>query len=342
MAARRLLLIALLTCSTTSLTLAQDLDDAFQRLSQRFGHRPIAVTWQNQSTMPPEEADVVRKHFEAAFEVSPAGIETKATLSENPHGYLIVLQTSDGKVLMESWTRPPAKPLKPPFQLKRSFLGESPRPILDAAVSPDGQTTILLEPFRVTTPDGKSAGLGLPRPLPRDPRGRVKVSDTGEIKVQLPGMHCTGTLRRMQCSSSDDAWIVPGRNYFRGPRGLYYSSVEIEGGVFQSELDGHTRLYLDQTEPARVLENWGSELAPIETTCGTGKPQLVTSLETDQAQAFEFSGEQLKPSTPPLSTDGPVVAMWQAGERRDQVTVVVRNRIKGTYEASRLAISCTQ
>jgi hypothetical protein len=145
----------------------------------------------------------------------------------------------------------------------------------------------------------------------------------------------------MQCSPSDEIWIVPGRNYFKGPRGLYYSSVEIEGDAFQSELDGHTRLYVNQTEPARVLENWGSELAPVESACGA-KIQVVTSLETDQVQAFEYSGARLRPSTAPLATEGPIVAMWQASERRDQVTMVVRNRTKGTYEASRLAISCTQ
>jgi hypothetical protein len=200
---------------------------------------------------------------------------------------------------------------------------------------------VLLEPFRVASPDGKFASLALPRPLPRDPRGRVQVLDSGDIKVKLPGMNCTGSLKRMQCSPSDEVWIVPGRNYFKGPRGLYYSLAEIDGDAFQSELDGHTRLYANQTEPARVLETWGSELAPVESACGA-KVQLMTSLETEQAQAFEYSGGRLRPSTPPLATDGPIVAMWQASERRDQVTIVVRNRSKGTYEASRLAISCNQ
>ena len=301
----------------------------------------MAVTWQNQSlTMPPEEADGVRKRFESLFELSAGGLETKATLSENPKGYLIVLQTAEGKVYMESWASPPSKPAQPPYQLKQSPLGESPRPILDAAVSPDGKTIVLLESFRVASPDGRSAGLGLPRPLPRDPRGQVQVMDSGDIRVQLPGMRCTGTFKRMQCSSSDEPWIVPGRNYFKGARGPYYSLAEIEGDAFQSELDGHTRLYVNQAEPARVLENWGSELSPIESECGA-KLQLLTSLETEQAQAFEYSGGRLRPSTTPLATDGPIVAMWQASERRDEVTIVVRNRTKRIYEASRMAIRCT-
>ena len=341
MAALRLHLTALLIISCTVPCLAQDAEDALQRLSLRVGRRPITISWQNQSSMPPEEADLLRKKFEALIEISPTGLETKATLSENPRGYLLVLQTSEGKVYLESWTRPPLKPVKPPYQLKRLILGESPRPLLDAGVSPDGQSTILLEPFRVWSPDGKSAGLALPRPLPRDPRGRVQISDSGEIRVQLPGMRCTGSLKRMQCAASEESWIVPGRNYFKGVRGLYFSLAEIEGDAFQSELDGHTRLYVNQTEPARVLENWGSELAPIESGCGA-KVQLLTSLETDQVQAFEYSGGRLSPSTAALNADGPVVAMWQASERRDQVTVVVRNRTKGTYEASRLAISCAQ
>lgn len=332
---------ALLVLSALPALGGQDLDDALQRLVQHAGRKPLSITWQNLSTMPPEEADQTRKRVESVFENSPSGTEAKATLSENPHGYLIVLQLSDGKVYMESWARPPAKPSQPPYLLRRVPLGESTHPVLDAAVSPDGRTTVLLEPFRVVSPDGRSAGLGLPRPLPRDPRGRIWISDLGDIGVQLPGMRCSGTLKHMQCAASEETWIVPGRNYFRGTRSLYYSEVEIEGGDFQSELDGHTRLYVDQAEPGRVLENWGSELAPVESACGA-KIQIVTSLETEQAQAFEYAGGQVRPSTAALATDGPIVAMWPAGERADQVTMVVRNRAKGTYEASRLAIDCTQ
>ncbi len=344
MAVLRPHLTALLVCSSfatfSSFAFGQDLDDALQRLTQKVGKRPINLTWQNQSAMPTEEADGVRKRFEALLEISPTGLETKATLSETPRGYLVVVQTSEGKVYIEGWSSAPSKPVPPPFVLKRTLLGESPRPILDAAVSPDGQTTVILESFRVASPDGRSAGLGLPRPLPRDPRGRVQILDTGEIRVQLPGMRCTGTFKKMICAASDESWIVVGRNYFKGVRGLYYSLVELDGDAFQAELDGHTRLYSNQTEPARVLENWGSELAPIEPGCGW-KVQLLTSLETEQAQAFESVGGRLRASTPPLAMDGPIVAMWQASERRDQVTVVVRNRTKRTYEASRVAVSCT-
>ena len=338
MAVRRLLLIALLACSV-AFSQAQDLEDALQRLSQRVGRKPLALVWQNQSTMPADEADAVRKRVEGFFEVSPAGTEAKVTLSENPRGYLVVLQTSDGRVYVESWSSPPSKPAPPPFQLKYTHVGESPRPILDAAVSPDGKTVVLLESFRVSSPDGRSAALGLPRALPRDPRGRVQVGDAGEIRVQLPGMRCAGSFKKMQCLPFEEPWIVAGRNYFKGPRGLYYALAEIEGDAFQSELDGHTRLY--QSDSARVVETWGSELAVVESDCGA-KVQLMTSLETEQVQAFEYTGGRLRASTPPLSTDGPIVAMWQASERRDEVTVVVRNRTKRIYEASRLAISCNQ
>lgn len=340
MAVPRLPLIVLLAFSSLPAVFCQDLEDALQRLSQRVGRRALTITWQNQSTMPPDEADAVRKRVEGLFEMSPTGLETKATLSENVRGYLVVLQTSDGKVFIESWSSPPSKPAQPPLQLKISHLGESQRPILDAAVSPDGKTIVLLESFRVASTDGRSAGLALPRPLPRDPRGRVQVADSGDIRVQLPGMRCLGSFRKMQCSASEEPWIVAGRNYFKGVRGLFYSLAEIEGDAFQSELDGHTRLYVNQTEPARVLENWGSELAPIEAGCGA-KVQLVTSLETEQVQAFENLGGRVRASTPAVATDGPIVALWQASERRDEVTMVVRNRTKRIYEASRLAISCT-
>ena len=164
MAVHRLPLTALLLFSSLPALLGQDLDDALQRLGQRVGHRPLSISWQNQSTMPPEEAEAVRKRVEGLFEIASGGLEIRATLSENPKGYLIVFQTGDGKVYIESWSTPPSKPVQPPFTLKRTQLGESPRPILDVAMSPDRKTTVLLESFRIASPDGRSAGLGLPRP----------------------------------------------------------------------------------------------------------------------------------------------------------------------------------
>ena len=160
MAPIRPLHIVLLAFSlTVAVAPAQDLDDAVQRLAQHFGiRRPIALTWQNISTMPADEAGRARQRFESAFELSATGIESKATRSENQRGYLIVLQTADGRVFAEGWSRPPARPVKPPFRLKQTKLGDSPRPILDAAISPDGQRIVLLESFRVSSGDRRPVG----------------------------------------------------------------------------------------------------------------------------------------------------------------------------------------
>lgn len=346
MAAYRLYLITAFTLSILRQIHGQDLDEALQRLLQKAGKRPLTLTWRNQSSLSFEESEEARKKFESQLEGATGGaVEATATLSENPRGYLIVLQLPEGRVYTESWPRPAIRAPKSPFRLTRVSLAESDRPILDAAVSPDGKTTVYLEPFRVASIDGRSAGLPLPRPLPRDARGRIQLSDDGEIRVLLPGLRCTGNLKKMQCAPSDEAWIVPGRNYFKGARGPYYSMIELPGGAaVQSEVDGQTRLYLNQTEPTRVLENWGSELATVEGGCGSGgsRTQIIASLETDQVQAFEFADGRLRPTTDPIPANGPVVALWPASDRKDQVTMVVRQRSKGAYEASRLAIGCAE
>lgn len=314
-------------------------EDAVRRLATRLpgGKGPYSVIWHNVSTMPSEEVDRLRKVLESAVDLQPGSQELKVTFSENLRGFLIIAQGLEGKVWIESWPKPPAKLEKPSYRLVRTPVWEQAAPILDVAVN--GEEVYVLEPMRITGKQVKPAvGLTLPRPMPRDPRGRIDMQAGDSVRVLLPGVRCTGPLQKLSCVIAKEPWIVAGRNYFEGSRGRYYTAAESGGAVFQAETDGRTRVYTGGGDAARVLEGWGSEIATIESACGV---HVLASLETGQLQAFQHSGGNIQATTVPLVLDGPVTAIWPS-EKKNQVTVVINNRTTGNYEASRVAVSCSE
>lgn len=329
---RRLAL--LLTCCLLN---ASEGEDAAKRLLARLPKgNAAALVWQNLSTMPAEEVERIRRTIESGVELQATGTELRITLAENPRGYLVVAEAGRGAVWMETWVRPTAAIEKPSYHLVRTLLWEQTTPILDIAV--DRDRLYVLEPLRVTGKDVKPTALTLPRPMPRDPRGRIEVSGNDAVRILLPGVRCAGVLAKLPCMIAREPWIVAARNYFEGLWGRFYTSAEVSGVVFQAETDGRTRVYSGIGDALRVIEGWGSEIAPIESACGT---HVLASLETDQLQAFQYAGGNIRATTVPLVLDGPVTALWPS-EKKDQVTVIVNNRTTGNYEASRVAISCTQ
>jgi hypothetical protein len=333
-------MILLAFFSALAIMMASEGEDAVRRLASRLpGKGPYSVIWQNVSTIPAEDVERLKKTLEASVDLQPAGgaQELKITFSENLRGYLLIAQGLEGKVWIESWPKPPSKLEKPTFRLARTVIWEQPSPILDVAVS--GDEVYVLEPMRITGRNIKPpVGLTLPRPMPRDPRGRIDVTGTDYIRVLLPGVRCTGPLQKLSCVIAKEPWIVAGRNYFDGPRGRYYTAAESGGAVFQAETDGRTRIYSGGGDAARVLEGWGSEIITLESGCGI---HVLASLETGQLQAFQYTAGNVHATTVPLVLDGVVTAIWPS-EKKNQVTVIVNNRTTGNYEASRVAVLCSE
>ncbi|BDC49960.1 hypothetical protein F183_A22760 [Bryobacterales bacterium F-183] len=322
----------------SALAVANEAEEAVRRFLAKVPKGPYAVVWRNLSTMPAAEAERIHRMVEPAS-IGEAGPEFRVTLSENPKSYLIVGQSVDGKVWMETWAKPVARVEKPPYRLSRNVVWEQPTPILDALVMSGGRV-LVLEPMRVSGKDVKTVGLSLPRPMPRDPRGRIFDAGSEGIRILLPGVRCAGPLQKLSCTTAREPWIVAARNYFEGPRGRYYTMAELDGVVVQAETDGRTRVYAQGAggdTVLRVIEGWGSEMTSIESGCGT---HVLASLEADQLQAFRYAGGQMYPSTAALVLEGPVTAIWPSSEK-GQATVIVQNRSTGNYEASRVSIDCS-
>jgi hypothetical protein len=108
--------------------------------------------------------------------------------------------------------------------------------------------------------------------------------------------------------------------------------------------DGRVRV-VDGTTDQSTSFPWGSELASVKTSCGSGWQVLATNSEeanSDWVRAFEF------PDLDPVAVSGAVdfpggviTALWTE-VKGDTAVAVVRNRETESYDAFRLAVACSQ
>jgi hypothetical protein len=210
------------------------------------------------------------------------------------------------------------------------------------------------------------------KPWPRDVRGWIRVRGE-EMWVGLPGLYCRASARAdslwrcgetawPETSQRGEDWVqegelLPGRNYFRAwthfggdqqsSNFLYYSTVRIHRAfgraILMSGLDNQAVLLDLGTQPPPKFLGWGSEIAGVASRCGSGRQVLVTRpgdwTEPDAIQAYEIVEEQATAVGAPVQFDGPVMALWSAGEEA-YARAVVRNLKTGNYEAYRLTIAC--
>ena len=122
------------------------------------------------------------------------------------------------------------------------------------------------------------------------------------------------------------------------PRGTYvlWMLAGVDGQVH--EADGIN----DQAIPRL---GWGSDLASVKTTCGSGIQVLAASngdgTTADYVRAYEVADREPVPVSQPVELNGPVTALWSETAGTGAV-VITRNLQTGKYEAVRLAITCGQ
>ena len=205
---------------------------------------PVAVTWNNVSSLGSAELLQARNAFEAALreaggraaDSSPAA-EARVTLSENRTQYLLVEEIrrgDDRQVWISAWKR--GEPNAMASTLERKLAWEQEETMLDVAFPAQGM--LVLSPSKVTLytrqngPWKAAASMPVPsRNWPRDLRGHLRVN-AGNFQAYLPGLSCSGVLEpalTLDCHSSEEPWVlesgsrsmllayfVPGKNYFDG------------------------------------------------------------------------------------------------------------------------------
>ncbi len=152
-------------------------------------------------------------------------------------------------------------------------------------------------------------------------------------------------------------FFAPSRNFFTGALtpgvgkfttvGKFYSAAWLPREKYTlwlfATIDGQVHMVDGVSDQAAKLD-WGSDLAGVRTACGAGWQILATNAGNateDSIRAYEVLDRDPAAVSAPLELPGETTALWTES-KGDSAVAVVRNRETGSYEAFRLAMSCSQ
>jgi hypothetical protein len=345
----------------------------------------IALNFRTVAPAAPADATRVRRAVEAGLREAgvrldpAAGVEVRVALSETRSARLLVGDAHRGEerqTWIVSW--PPAAagagPSGPGVRLERKLLWEQAAPILDAALV--GDSLLVLSPDKLARcqreggvwREKETAAIALPRPWPRDPRGRLAAGEAG-VRAFLPGAVCTGALSpalTLDCKAADEPWpldsggrylllahYTAARNHFDGRvvtqngsrRTLapFYTAAAVEEAGealwVTAGLDGRALLLDRSFAQAGVVGDWGSDIAGAGARCAGVAPVVATrpGEDNEALEAFSIAGRQAAPLSAPLPMPGPVTALWPAPEG---VLAVTRDPSMERYAAYLVTLVC--
>ena len=209
------------------------------------------------------------------------------------------------------------------------------------------------------------------RQWPRDMRGRLVLRQDHLLDAYLPGIFCQSSNvvpLTLNCRASDDPWPLSSqfplggffattRNYFTGvlSPGIgkqtstmkFYSAAPLPRTSYTlwmfAAVDGQVHLLDGITEQVSRM-NWGSDMASVRTSCGTGWQILATRTgdhAIDSVRAYDVADREPIAVSPGVDFAGGITALWTEGKGGTAVAVS-RNAETGNYEAFRLAVACGQ
>jgi hypothetical protein len=292
-------------------------------------------------------------------------------------GQFSVVMVSTPRIEAASIVREPA-----PLAIRKIPLWSQAEQILDVAVLEEaaGPTRIaVLEPEKIAfyrfTENRWQPEQSLPLthsgPWPQDMRGRIFSRQDHLFDLYLPGTFCqvpSATPLSVVCHGSDDPWplstqlplggfYAATRNFFTGvlspgigkqtSTAKFYSAAPIPRPNYTlwifAGVDGQIHMLDGITEQTARL-NWGSDVASVKSSCGSGWQMLSTRAGDDSGdsiRAYEFSDRDPIAMSQPLEFAGGVTALWTEAKGGSAIAVS-KNAETGNYEAFRLAITCGQ
>jgi hypothetical protein len=268
-----------------------------------------------------------------------------------------------------------------PLVLRKSFLFTQDQAILDAALveMSGGPRLLVLDDSKVAAYHQQGGRWELEsslpithsRTFPRDLRGRLLLRRDHLFDVHLPGTICRSSATApltLTCNDSDEPWpltaeeggvrafFAPARNFFTGALSpgigkvsngpSFYSAAALPRSGYTlwilAAVDGSLHLLDGMTDQVIRGAKWGSDLAAVHSSCGTGTQLLVSESgdsEQDSLRAFEIPDRDPVAASSPVEFDGPIVALWPEGSGNGAVAIVKRQDT-GWYEAYRISIAC--
>ena len=220
-----------------------------------------------------------------------------------------------------------------------------------------------------------SSPIGHSRTFPRDVRGRLLLRRDHLFDAYLPGTFCrsNSSAPLLICNDTDDPWpltpddgsvrafFAASRNFFTGALSpgigkvsnvpSFYSAAALPRSSYTlwvlAAVDGSLHLVDGMTDQVIRGGKWGSDLAAVHSTCGTGTQLLVSEVENlghgdterDGLRAFEIPDRDPVVASSALEFDGRIVALWPESSGNG-ATAIVKRKDTGWYEAYRVSISC--
>src|SRR5437660_4023540 len=210
-----------------------------------------------------------------------------------------------------------------------------------------------------------------PRTFPRDLRGRLLLRRDHLFDIYLPGTFCRSSSVEsltLTCNDTDDPWpltqddgsvrafFAASRNFFTGALSpgigkisnvpSFYSAAALSRSSYTlwvlAAVDGSLHLVDGMTDQLIRGGKWGSDLAAVHSSCGTGTQLLVSEsgdTERDGLRAFEIPDRDPVAVSSAVEFDGRIVALWPENSGNGSAAIVKR-KDTGWYEAYRVSISC--
>ncbi len=212
--------------------------------------------------------------------------------------------------------------------------------------------------------------------FPRDLRGRLLLRRDHMFDVYLPGTFCRSSAvapLTLACNESDDptrdnpwpltpedggvrAFFSAKRNFFAGALSpgigkvsnvpSFYSAAALPRSDYTlwvlAAVDGSLHLVDGMTDQVIRSGKWGSDLATVRSSCGTGAQLLVSENGDsghDGLRAFEIPDRDPVAASSAVEFDGRITALW-AESSGNSAAAIVRRKDTGWYEAYRVSISC--
>src|SRR6202140_3709323 len=196
------------------------------------------------------------------------------------------------------------------------------------------------------------------RTFPRDLRGRLLLRRDHLFDVHLPGTFCRTTSSpvaslTLTCNDSDDPWpltpddgsvrafFAASRNFFTGALSpgignisnvpSFYSAAALPRANYTlwmlAAVDGSMHLVDGMTDQLIRGGKWGSDLAAVHSSCGTGTQLLASEsgdAERDGLRAFEVPDRDPVLASSAVEFDGRIVALWPESSGNSAAGIVKR------------------
>jgi hypothetical protein len=222
------------------------------RIYALSGPGPMALTFQNKSTLSSEQISVIRGGIETQLRglgatlvesAGSQGTQVQVTISRNVRGWLWIAEvaraTETKIVMLEVPVASSSIPgTRGSLSLHKQLLFASDAPVLDVLRLDFAGSKLLvaLSPKEVTVyqPSGngwtvqRTVPLDIAMVMPRDPRGHLVVATDHLFDVYLPGVVCasgTGMPVSVTCHAADDLWPLGGQNAFFNASRNYFTGL---------------------------------------------------------------------------------------------------------------------